>query len=244
MNSAILRGRVVLVTGASSGIGEATALAFARVGAKVVLAARRIERLRDLAARIAGEGGTAQEIRADVTREEDVARLFAATVERFGTLDVLVNNAGIADATPTETLSLDRWRAVIDANLTSAFLCGRAALRIMQPKGRGRIINIGSLSAHVPRAHSAAYTASKFALDGLTRSMAVDGRAHGIAVSIFHPGMVATELAPGMAAAPAEQMSDASDTADILVHMASVPDHLNFLEGLMLPLAVPFLGRG
>jgi NAD(P)-dependent dehydrogenase (short-subunit alcohol dehydrogenase family) len=171
-------------------------------------------------------------------------RLFTATMERFGRIDVLINNAGIADATPTDALSIERWRAVIDTNLTSAFLCSREAFKVMKPQRRGRIINIGSLSAHVPRGDSAAYTASKFALDGLTRSMALDGRAHGIAVSIFHPGMVVSELAPGMAAAPAETMSDPSDTADILVHMASVPDHLNFLSGLMLPLAVPFLGRG
>jgi NAD(P)-dependent dehydrogenase (short-subunit alcohol dehydrogenase family) len=244
MDTSILRDRIVIVTGASSGIGEATALAFAAAGAKVVIAARRAERLKALAAQIEGAGRTAFAVPADVTREEDVLRLFASAVERFGRVDVLINNAGIADARPTDALSLERWRQVIDTNLTSAFLCSREALRLMKPQGRGRIINIGSLSAHVPRPDSAAYTASKFALDGLTRSMAVDARGHGIAVSIFHPGMVMSELAPGMAAAPAELMSEASDTADILVHMASVPDHLNFLEGLMLPLKVPFLGRG
>jgi NAD(P)-dependent dehydrogenase (short-subunit alcohol dehydrogenase family) len=244
MDTSILRDRIVIVTGASSGIGEGTAVAFAAAGARVVLAARRADRLQQIVARIAQVGGTAVAVPADVTREEDVLRLFAAAVERFGRVDILINNAGIADATPTDTLNLERWRQVIDTNLTSAFLCSREALRLMKPQGRGRIINIGSLSAHVPRPDSAAYTASKFALDGLTRSMAVDARGHGVAVSIFHPGMVVSELAPGMAAAPAEMMSDASDTADILVHMASVPDHLNFLEGLMLPLKVPFLGRG
>ncbi|MDB5662999.1 MAG: Glucose 1-dehydrogenase, partial [Sphingomonas bacterium] len=222
----------------------ATAIAFAAAGAKVVLAARRIDRLEAIAAGIVRAGGEAIAVRADVTDEEDVRSLFEAAVAAFARVDVLINNAGIADATPTDALSLDRWRAVLDTNLTSAFLCSREALRHMKPQGRGRIINIGSLSAHVPRPDSAAYTASKFALDGLTRSMAVDARAHGIAVSIFHPGMVVSELAPGMAAAPAEMMSDPADTADILVHMASVPDHLNFLEALMLPLKVPFLGRG
>ena len=244
MDTSRLRDRIALVTGASSGIGEATALALARAGAKLVLAARRAERLEAIGHRIAAEGGEAIAVPADVTREEDVERLFDAAVARFGTVDLLVNNAGIADDTPTDTLSLDRWRQVIDTNLTSAFLCSRAAVRIMKPKGRGRIINIGSLSARVPRPDSAAYTASKFALDGLTRALAVDGRAHGISVSIFHPGMVVTELAPGLDTAPAETMSDAADTADILVHMASVPDHLSFQEGMMLPLAVPFLGRG
>jgi NAD(P)-dependent dehydrogenase (short-subunit alcohol dehydrogenase family) len=244
MDIARLRGRTVIVTGASSGIGEATAIAFAAAGAKVVLAARRIDRLEAIAAGIVRAGGEAIAVRADVTDEEDVRSLFEAAVAAFARVDVLINNAGIADATPTDALSLDRWRAVLDTNLTSAFLCSREALRHMKPQGRGRIINIGSLSAHVPRPDSAAYTASKFALDGLTRSMAVDARGHGIAVSIFHPGMVVSELAPGMAAAPAEMMSDPADTADILVHMASVPDHLNFLEALMLPLKVPFLGRG
>lgn len=244
MDTGRLRDRVVIVTGASSGIGEATALAFAAAGARVVLAARRAERLAALAERIAAIGGTALAVVADVTREEDVAHLFARAVEDFGRVDVLVNNAGIADATPTDDLTLDRWQAVIQTNLTSAFLCSRAALRLMKPQGRGRIINVGSLSAHVPRPHSAAYTASKFALDGLTRSMAVDARDHGIAVSIFHPGMVVSELAPGLATVPEDLVSDPADTADILLHMASVPDHLNFLSGLMLPLKVPFLGRG
>lgn len=240
----ILQDRVVLVTGASSGIGEATALAFARHGARVILAARRADRLADLRTRIESEGGTALDLVADVTDEAAVVAMFAAAVAAFGTVDVLVNNAGVADSCATDELTLERWRRVIDANLTSAFLCSREALKVMKPHGRGRIINIGSLSARVPREGSAAYAASKFGLDGLTRSLAIDARAHGIAVSIFHPGMVVTELAPGMDTAPAAMMSDAGDTADIIVHMANVPDHLNFYEGLMLPLAVPFLARG
>jgi NAD(P)-dependent dehydrogenase (short-subunit alcohol dehydrogenase family) len=150
----------------------------------------------------------------------------------------------MADHCPTAELTLERWRQVIDTNLTSAFLCSREAFKVMKPQGRGRIINVGSLSAKVPRQDTAAYTASKFGLEGLTRSLAVDGRAFGIAVSIFHPGMVVTELVPGMDQAPSEMMSDAGDTADAIVHMAAVPDHVNFLEGLMVPLAVPFLGRG
>jgi NAD(P)-dependent dehydrogenase (short-subunit alcohol dehydrogenase family) len=239
-----LKGRCVVITGASSGIGEAAALAFAEAEARLVLSARRQDRLKALADRIAAAGGEALAVPADVTDEESVGRLFEAVLKAFGTVDVLINNAGIADHGATETLTLDRWREVIDTNLTSAFLCSRAALPIMKRQGRGRIINIGSLSAHVPRPDTAAYTASKFGIEGLTRSLAIDGRDHGIAVSIFHPGMVVTELVPGMEQVPAELMSDPRDTADVLVHMASVPDHLNFLEGLMLPLKVPFLGRG
>jgi NAD(P)-dependent dehydrogenase (short-subunit alcohol dehydrogenase family) len=237
----ILEGRVVLVTGASSGIGEATALAFGAAGAKVVLAARRADRLEALAGRI---GNDALAVPTDVTEEAQVICLFETILARFGRIDVVINNAGIADHSATDELSLARWREVLDANLTSAFLCSREALKAMKPQRRGRIINIGSLSAKVPRGNSAAYSASKFALEGFTRSLAIDGREFGIAASIFHPGMVVSELAPGMADAPAERMSDPRDTADILVHMASVPDHLNFLEALMLPLAVPFLGRG
>jgi len=239
-----LRDKVVVVTGASSGIGAATATAFARAGSRVVLAARRADRLQSLAGELQAAGYEALDVAADVTREEDVRRLFRTTVERFGRVDILVNNAGVADHTATDQLSLDRWRQVIDANLTSAFLCAREAMVLMKQGGGGRIINIGSLSARVPRGDTAAYTASKFALDGLTRSLAVDGREHGIAASIFHPGMVVTELAPGMAEQPAERMSDPRHTADAIVHMANLPAHLNFYEGLMLPLSVPFLGRG
>jgi NAD(P)-dependent dehydrogenase (short-subunit alcohol dehydrogenase family) len=239
-----LQDRIVLVTGASSGIGEATALAFAQAGAKLVLAARRADRLDELARRIADARGEALAVPADVTDEAAVLRLFEAALERFGRIDVLINNAGIAEHCPTEEVTLEGWRRVIDTNLTSAFLCSREAMKLMKRQGRGRIINIGSLSSHVPRPDTAAYTASKFAILGLTRSLAVDGRDHGVAVSIFHPGMVVTELVAGMEQVPAELMSDPKDTADVLVHMASIPDHLNFLEGLMLPLKVPFLGRG
>lgn len=234
-------GKVALVTGASSGIGEAVALAFAEAGISLVLAARRQHRLDALAERI---GGDALVVVTDVTDEASVQRLFAAAGERFGRIDILINNAGVADATPTDELSLDGWRRVIDTNLTGCFLCAREALRVMKPQGRGRILNIGSLSAKVPRPNSAAYTASKFALEGLTRSMAVDFRKHGIAVSIFHPGMVVTELAPGMTEADPKLMSDAADTARAILTMVDMPDNVNFFEGLMVPLEVPFLGRG
>ena len=240
----ILEGRVVVVTGASSGIGEACAIIFARKGAKVVLAARRAERLDALVAKLEGMGAEALAVATDVTDEAAVQNLFDRAVDRFGTVDVLINNAGIADSTATHELELDLWHRVIETNLTSAFLCSRAALRVMRGKGRGRIVNIGSISARVPRANSPAYAASKWGLDGLTRAMAIDGREENIAVSIFHPGIVATEISPGSVKMPDELSADPLDIAEVIVHMCDLPDHLNFFEGLVVQNKLPFLGRG
>jgi NAD(P)-dependent dehydrogenase (short-subunit alcohol dehydrogenase family) len=235
---------VAVVTGASSGIGEACALAFVDKGAKVVLAARRAERLDKLVKRIEGMGGEALAVTTDVTREADVDNLFEKALERFGTVDVLINNAGIADSTPVYDMPLELWHQVIETNLTSAFLCSRAAFRVMKDKGRGRIVNIGSISARVPRENSPAYAASKWGLDGLTRSLAIDGRAFNIAASIFHPGIVATEIAPGAVKLPADLSADPSDIAAVIIHMCDIPDHLNFYEGMVVQNKIPFLGRG
>ena len=240
----ILEGRVAVVTGASSGIGEACAVAFAAKGAKVVLAARRAERLASLVDRIEGDGGEALAVATDVTDEAAVDDLFARAVERFGTVDVLVNNAGIAASTPVDEMAIETWRKVIETNLTSAFLCSRAAFRAMKGKGRGRIINVGSISARVPRENSPAYAASKFGLDGLTRSLAIDGRKHNIAASIFHPGIVATEIAPGAVKLAEDFAASPADIADVIVHMCDIPDHLNFYEGMVVQIDLPFLGRG
>ena len=240
----ILEGRVAVVTGASSGIGEACAIAFVEKGAKVVLAARRAERLSALVERLEGMGGEALAVTTDVTSEADVDNLFDQAVERFGTVDVLINNAGIADSTPVDEMPLELWSRVIETNLTSAFLCSRAAFRVMKGKGRGRILNIGSISARVPRQNSPAYAASKWGLDGLTRSLAIDGREFNIAASIFHPGIVATEIAPGAVKLPDDLTADPKDIADVIVHMCDIPDHLNFYEGMVVQNKIPFLGRG
>jgi NAD(P)-dependent dehydrogenase (short-subunit alcohol dehydrogenase family) len=244
MALSILEGRVAVVTGASSGIGEACALAFAAKGARVVLAARRTDRLSVLVGRIESAGGDALAVATDVTDEAAVNSLFAQAIERFGTVDVLVNNAGVADSTPVDEMSLEPWHRVIETNLTSAFLCSRAAFRAMRGKGRGRIINVGSISARVPRENSPAYAASKFGLDGLTRSLAIDGRKHNIAASIFHPGIVATEIAPGAVKLPEDFAASPEDIADVIVHMCDIPDHLNFYEGMVVQIDLPFLGRG
>jgi NAD(P)-dependent dehydrogenase (short-subunit alcohol dehydrogenase family) len=240
----ILQGRVAVVTGASSGIGEACAVAFVEKGARVVLAARRAERLSALVERLEGLGGEALAVTTDVTSESDVDNLFARAVERFGTVDVLINNAGIADSTAVYEMSLDTWHSVIETNLTSAFLCSRAAFRVMKDKGRGRILNIGSISARVPRQNSPAYAASKWGLDGLTRSLAIDGREFNIAASIFHPGIVATEIAPGAVKLSEDFAASPEDIAGVIVHMCDIPDHLNFYEGMVVQIDLPFLGRG
>jgi NAD(P)-dependent dehydrogenase (short-subunit alcohol dehydrogenase family) len=244
MNVSILEGRVAVVTGASSGIGEACAIAFVEKGAKVVLAARRAERLSALVERIEAMGGEALAVTTDVTSETDVDNLFAQATQRFGTVDVLINNAGIADSTPVDEMPLELWQRVIETNLTSAFLCSRAAFRVMKGKGRGRILNIGSISARVPRQNSPAYAASKWGLDGLTRSLAIDGREFNIAASIFHPGIVATEIAPGAVKLPEDLTADPKDIAGVIVHMCDIPDHLNFYEGMVVQNKIPFLGRG
>jgi NAD(P)-dependent dehydrogenase (short-subunit alcohol dehydrogenase family) len=240
----ILQDRVVVVTGASSGIGEACAVAFAQKGARVVLAARRAERLEALVQKLKGAGGQALAVVTDVTDEAAVQALFDKAVERFGTVDVVINNAGIADSTAVDEMSLELWHRVIDTNLTSAFLCSRAAFRVMKGKGRGRILNIGSISARVPRQNSPAYAASKFGLDGLTRSLAIDGRQYNIAASIFHPGIVATEIAPGAVKLPDNFAASPEDIAGVIVHMCDIPDHLNFYEGMVVQIDLPFLGRG
>lgn len=240
----ILRDRVVVITGASSGIGSACAHAFAAKGASVVLAARRADRIDALAAGLETAGNTALAVATDVTDEQAVARLFDQAMERFGRVDVLVSNAGIADSTAADAAELALWRKVIDTNLTSAFLCARAVIPIMKQQGHGRIINVGSISAKVPRAESPAYTASKWGLDGLTRALAIDCRAHNIAVSIFHPGIVATELGGGISSLPDDLVAQPEDAAGVIVHMADMPDHLNFYEALVVQNKIPFLGRG
>lgn len=239
-----VRDKVVVVTGASSGIGAAVAIAFAAAGARLILGARRRDRLDALIAGELDAGCEAVAVDCDVREEEAVRALFAAGLNRFGRIDILINNAGIADHTPTAELSLERWSEVIDTNLTGAFLCAREAFAIMRRQGGGRIIHIGSLSAQVPRPDTIAYAASKFGLAGLNHSLAIDGRAHGIASSIFHPGVVGTELVRGGGERDPTTVIGQDVAARAILAMADLPDHVNFVEGTMLPLSMPFLGRG
>ena len=242
------------MTGAGSGIGRAVALGFVQRGYSVVLAGRRAELLQE-AVQESADQGRALAVRADVTDPESVRRLFARTREQFGRLDVLFNNAGInAPGVPLEDLTVEQWRAVVDVNLTGAFLCTQEAFRLMkqqQPRG-GRIINNGSLSAHVPRPNSAPYTATKHAITGLTKSTALDGRRFDVACGQIDIGNAATPmtaryvtgaLQAGGATLP-EPLLDVSHVVDAVLYMASLPLDANVQFLTVMATKMPFIGRG
>jgi NAD(P)-dependent dehydrogenase (short-subunit alcohol dehydrogenase family) len=240
-----LQDRIAVITGASTGIGKSIAVAYAAEGAKIVLASRNQEKLEIVAKEIKGAGGSALVVPIDVTKEKAVIDLFRQTVEVFDRVDILVNNAGVSKGAPSDELSLKVWQQVIDVNLTAAFLCSREALQIMKTQGSGRIVNIGSVSAKVPRIHSAAYTTSKFGLEGLTRSLALDAREFGIAVSILHPGNTATPIWTGREEiARKEGVMSPDDLARVAVTIATLPPEVNMLESIVLPVSMPFVGRG
>ena len=248
-------GKIALVTGAGSGIGRAVALGLLDDGWRVVLAGRRPEPLHALAAEAEARGGTALAVPTDVTVPESVEALFAAIEARFGRLDLLFNNAGVnAPAVPMDELPLDRWFSVLNTNVTGVFLCARAAFGLMRrqsPQG-GRIVNNGSISAHVPRPHTAPYTMSKHAVTGLTKSLALDGRAFGIVASQIDIGNALTELSERMTrgvlqangTTAAEPMMDASHVADAVRHIAAMPLTANVLNMTVMASAMPFVGRG
>jgi len=240
-----LQNRIAVITGASTGIGQSIAAAFAAEGAKTVLASRSREKLAAAAGEIRRTGGQAMVVATDVTVEDEVIGLFRQTLDAFGRVDILVNNAGVSKGSPTEELSLEVWQRVIDVNLTGAFLCSREAFKIMKNQRSGRIISIGSVSAKVPRVNSAPYTTSKFGLEGLTRSLALDGREYGIAVSIIHPGNTMTPIWTGREEIAREEGVMASDDlARIAVTIAALPPEVNMLETIVLPVSMPFVGRG
>lgn len=240
-----LSGKVAIVTGASTGIGRGVAQQLARAGAAVVATARSADKLEALAKEIRDEGGDALPFRADVSREEDILALFEACVAQYGTPDILVNNAGVADATPVHELTLERWRQVIDTNLTSYFLCAREAIRLMRARGSGgRIVNIGSLSAKSPRGHSMAYTATKFAIEGMTKQIALDYREDLITAAAVHPGSTRSMLAPGFSDKPNPDRLEPEHIGDLVVYICGLPPEMTVLDTVILPVRVPFLGRG
>ncbi|WP_026076085.1 SDR family oxidoreductase [Noviherbaspirillum massiliense] len=251
--------RIALVTGAGSGIGRATAHALLAAGWRVVFAGRRAEVLEE-SIRTAGDpfgdiGMRALAIPADVSKADSVAQLFAKTQDSFGRLDLLFNNAGInAPGVELDELPLERWQAVVDINLTGAFLCTQAAFRLMKtqtPRG-GRIINNGSISAHAPRPGSVAYTATKHAITGLTKSASLDGRKHDIAVGQIDIGNALTDMGGRMAKGVpqadgeirVEPVMDVKHVADSVVHMASLPLEANVQFMTVMATKMPFIGRG
>ena len=246
--------RIAVVTGAGSGVGRAVATELLRAGWSVALAGRRVQTLEETAALV--PDGAALAVRTDVSRQEDVAALFAATVARFGRIDLLFNNAGTfgPGGVPVEELPYDAWRHVVDTNLNGAFLCAQAAFRQMKeqdPRG-GRIINNGSISAHTPRPLSVAYTATKHALTGLTKALSLDGRPYDIAVGQIDIGNAATDMTARMqtgalqangSVAP-EPVMDVADVARTVRHMAELPLEANVQFATVLATAMPYVGRG
>ncbi len=243
-----LEKRVALITGGSRGIGHAIAQAFAAEGATVLITSRKADEVEAAAQALRADGGDVVGIEADVSREADVDRVFAHLMDRHGRLDILVNNAGVTRGGPTEGLALDAWQHVMDVNVTGAFLCARAAFKVMKPQQSGRIINIGSIARQTPRPNGAAYSVSKSAVAGLTHSLALDGREHGIAVSIVHLGEAATTFSGGRraeAAAPAFRALEPAEAARVVLLMAALPADVNLYEATLLPLTQPsFIGRG
>jgi NAD(P)-dependent dehydrogenase (short-subunit alcohol dehydrogenase family) len=241
--------KVALVTGAGSGIGRAASQALHSAGYRVVLAGRRAAQLEQTA--LSGD----LVVPTDVSKPDSVHALFAKTKEVLGRLDVLFNNAGIgAPGVPMEDLTYEQWNAVVQVNLTGAFLCAQEAIRMMKaqrPRG-GRIINNGSISAHVPRPNSAPYTATKHAITGLTKSISLDGRNFDIACSQIDIGNAATELTERMAtgieqangSTMAEPRMDLKHVADAIIYMANLPLEANVQFMTVMATKMPFIGRG
>lgn len=247
--------KVALVTGAGSGIGRAVALRLLADGFKVVLAGRRLEPLEALVQEARAQGFEALAVSTDVRDPARVDALFATVEEAYGRLDVIFNNAGVnTSAVPVDELAVDQWLNVIDTNLTGVFLCCRGAFGLMRrqhPQG-GRIINNGSLSAHTPRAFGGPYTASKHAVLGLTKSLALDGREFNIACSQIDIGNALTELSARMTKGvrqangeiAVEPMVDVKHIAEAVSYVANLPLTANVLNMTVMATNMPFVGRG
>jgi NAD(P)-dependent dehydrogenase (short-subunit alcohol dehydrogenase family) len=247
--------KIALVTGAGSGIGRAASLGLQAAGWSVVLAGRRAEELEKTAALAESAGGQMLPVPTDITDPAAVRALFDRAGQSFGRLDLLFNNAGSgAPAIPMEELSYERWSAVVNLNLTGAFLCAQQAIRMMKaqnPRG-GRIINNGSISAHAPRPHSAPYTATKHAITGLTKSIALDGRPYDIACGQIDIGNAATEMTERMTkgvlqadgTTAVEPRMDVNHVAQAVVYMAGLPLESNVLFMTVMATKMPLVGRG
>jgi NAD(P)-dependent dehydrogenase (short-subunit alcohol dehydrogenase family) len=249
------KGKVAVVTGAGTGVGRAVALALMGDGYAVALAGRRKEPLEAVAKEGEAKGGKALVVPTDVRDIASIRALFAKTKEAFGRLDVLFNNAGIgAPPVPIEELPVEKWKEVVDTNLTASFVCTQEAIKIMKdqkPRG-GRIINNGSISAHTPRPFSIAYTSTKHAITGLTKSTALDGRAYDIACSQVDIGNAATPMTERMVEGVLqptgqkmpEPRMDADHVGSAVLHMANLPLESNVLFMTIMATKMPFVGRG
>jgi NAD(P)-dependent dehydrogenase (short-subunit alcohol dehydrogenase family) len=247
--------KVAIVTGAGSGIGRAVALALLQDGYSVALAGRRKEALEETALAGKMSGSRSLVVPTDIGDPASVKALFAQTQEAFGRLDLLFNNAGTGTpAIPLEDLTFEQWKAVVDTNLTGAFLCTQEAFRLMksqQPRG-GRIINNGSISAHAPRPNSAPYTATKHAITGLTKSTSLDGRKYDIACGQIDIGNAATEMTARMkkgvqqanGSVEVEPTMDVQNVARSVVFMAGLPYDANVQFLTVMATKMPFVGRG
>jgi NAD(P)-dependent dehydrogenase (short-subunit alcohol dehydrogenase family) len=247
--------KIALVTGAGSGIGRAVALAFLGAGYGVTIAGRRRDALDETIKLAGANGGNALPVPTDVGNPQQVRALFDAAVERFGRIDVTFNNAGSgAPAIPIEELSYEQWMNVVNANLTGTFLCIQQAFRVMKaqkPQG-GRIINNGSIAAHSPRPRSIAYTATKHAITGLTKSTALDGRGYDIACGQIDIGNAATDMtvatAEGVLQADGSVRAEArmrvEDVARAVIYMASLPLDSNVATMTVMATKMPYVGRG
>ena len=249
--------KVAVVTGAGTGVGKAVALALMGEGYATVLAGRRMEKLEETAKEGSSPSGRSLNVQTDVCDPQSIKSLFARTKETYGRLDVLFNNAGIgAPAVPLEELPYETWQKVVATNLTGMFLCTQEAIRIMKaqdPRG-GRIINNGSISAHAPRPRSVAYTATKHAVTGLTKSTSLDCRDYDIACGQIDIGNAATPLTERMVQGAGvmqpdgrmmqEARMDAEHVGDAIVYMANLPLSTNVLFMTVMANQMPFVGRG
>ncbi len=246
---------VAIITGGGSGIGKSVAMILGRAGYSVSLAGRREEALDETAAVIRDDGGSAVAIQTDITDPKAVDALFSKTVEAFGRVDLLFNNAGLfGSAALLEELTFEDWKAVVDVNLTGAFLCTQAAFRVMKeqdPRG-GRIINNGSISSQTPRPNSAPYTATKHAMTGLTKSTSLDGRKYDIACGQIDIGNAATDMTAKMKkgvpqsdhSIQIEPTMSVENVASAVLYMASLPLDANVLTMTVMSTKMPFVGRG
>lgn len=246
---------VAIVTGAGTGIGKAVAIGLLEEGYCVALAGRRLALLEQTVEEAGPHRTRALAVKTDVADPASVRALFAATRDAFGRLDLLFNNAGVSTrGIPLEELTVEQWQSVVDVNLTGAFLCTQQAFLIMkdqQPRG-GRIINNGSISAHVPRPHSAPYTATKHAITGLTKSTALDGRRFDIACGQIDIGNAATDMTAAFAAGvlqanghtAAEPRLDVAHVVRAVIYMASLPLDANVQFLTVMATKMPFIGRG